>query len=267
MEIREIQLRLLSVMKKLHVYCVEHDIRYCMSYGTLLGAVRHKGFIPWDDDIDVIMPREDCHRLLELAKTTPLASDVGILHHSIDKAYHYNMIRAYDKNTVVSMPHVRTYPEGTGLWVDILPLDAYNPSLRYAPTRIALELTKKLQSGDLYALPGQRGAKQRVKQLIHALLPNKDNQIARRIDRLAMSVPLESTDYYTDAFERGKVHIVTKKTTFDELILLDFEDARFFAPRDPVAMLEYEYGPTWTEPPPPEERIPAHNITVQALSK
>ena len=60
----EIQAHLLGILKDVDAYCRVHDIRYSMAYGTLLGAVRHKGFIPWDDDIDLLMPRPDFERFV-----------------------------------------------------------------------------------------------------------------------------------------------------------------------------------------------------------
>ena len=61
---REIQLYLLEILKSVDAFCVNEGIRYSMAYGTLLGAVRHKGFIPWDDDIDLLMPRPDYERFV-----------------------------------------------------------------------------------------------------------------------------------------------------------------------------------------------------------
>ena len=62
---REIQLYLLDILKAVDSFCVKEGIRYSMAYGTLLGAVRHKGFIPWDDDIDLLMPRPDSEKSLD----------------------------------------------------------------------------------------------------------------------------------------------------------------------------------------------------------
>ena len=64
-EIKQIELNLLL---KLDEICKKYKLRYYLCGGTLLGAVRHKGFIPWDDDIDVLMPREDFEKLLRLEK-------------------------------------------------------------------------------------------------------------------------------------------------------------------------------------------------------
>ena len=65
-EIRQAQLVMLGLLKNLDIICKKHNLTYWLEGGTLLGAVRHKGFIPWDDDLDVMMPREDFNKLLEL---------------------------------------------------------------------------------------------------------------------------------------------------------------------------------------------------------
>ena len=67
-ELRKISEVQLELMDEVHRICIKNNIRYYMAYGTLLGAVRHKGFIPWDDDLDVIMFRRDYVRFLEEAK-------------------------------------------------------------------------------------------------------------------------------------------------------------------------------------------------------
>ena len=66
MTLEEIQQVSLEILKDVHRFCVENDIKYSLCYGTLLGAIRHNGFIPWDDDIDIMMPRPEYDRFIRL---------------------------------------------------------------------------------------------------------------------------------------------------------------------------------------------------------
>lgn len=72
LSLREIQKRLLIILIDFSKYCEEHNLKYSLAGGTVLGAIRHKGFIPWDDDIDVFMPRPDYDRFHRLIKDEPL---------------------------------------------------------------------------------------------------------------------------------------------------------------------------------------------------
>ena len=69
---REVQLLELEILKAFDAFAKKHSIPYHLAYGTLLGAVRHKGFIPWDDDIDVLVPRPEYERLLDLLESEGL---------------------------------------------------------------------------------------------------------------------------------------------------------------------------------------------------
>ena len=73
--LREVQEVETGILEAFHNYCEEHGLRYCMTYGTLIGAVRHHGFIPWDNDIDLYMPRPDYDRLI-----TPLDGVMTLTH-------------------------------------------------------------------------------------------------------------------------------------------------------------------------------------------
>ena len=66
MTLEEIQSVSLDILKDVHAFCVRNDIHYSLAYGTLIGAIRHKGFIPWDDDVDVVLPRPDYEKLCSL---------------------------------------------------------------------------------------------------------------------------------------------------------------------------------------------------------
>ena len=69
MTLREVQLFGLEILKDVHHFCTLNGIRYSLAYGTLLGAIRHKGFIPWDDDIDIVMPRPDYEKFCKTFKS------------------------------------------------------------------------------------------------------------------------------------------------------------------------------------------------------
>lgn len=119
MTLREIQLFSLEILKDVHKFCVENGIRYSLCGGTLLGAVRHKGFIPWDDDIDIDMPRPDYERFCKTYKSprfhliSPEDPDSCI-----------SFARVYDLNeTFVDCSQEPWAYLETGIWIDVFPID------------------------------------------------------------------------------------------------------------------------------------------------
>lgn len=120
--LRKIQLRELDILKEFVRICNKHDLHYFLAGGTLLGAVRHKGFIPWDDDIDVAMLREDYDRFAQLA---PLELDKRYFYQSPDTDPYYfltyNKIR--ENGTEIYEERFKDAKFHKGIFIDIFPLD------------------------------------------------------------------------------------------------------------------------------------------------
>lgn len=115
-ELKQIQL---GVLDAVVAFCTEHNLRYFLGYGTLLGAVRHKGYIPWDDDIDIMMPRKDYGYLLEHFNV--FNANYKVKNHHLDKRYPISFAKVFDKRTVLLENVRRKFDIGVN--IDIFPLD------------------------------------------------------------------------------------------------------------------------------------------------
>ena len=128
---REVQLGELEVLKKLDEICSQLNLRYFLTYGTLLGAVRHQGFIPWDDDVDVMMPRPDYEKLIEyLQFNEKELSPFKLMHYRTNKEYIYPISRFVDTRYWIDYEGTTDY--GLGLFVDIYPLDGCGNTAQHA---------------------------------------------------------------------------------------------------------------------------------------
>lgn len=118
-ECKKIQLDILDEIVNI---CDRNSLQYYLSYGSLLGAVRHKGFIPWDDDIDICLFRKDYEQLIKILKSKK-DNDIPVWLDIIDgdvSEYYYTFAKAVDSRTIAKMEDNLT---DHGIWIDIFPLD------------------------------------------------------------------------------------------------------------------------------------------------
>ena len=117
---REAQLGAYEILKFLDKFCRENNLKYFLMYGSLIGAVRDKGIIPWDDDIDIMMPRPDYDRLIQICASKDIAP-FKLFEKSLVSKYPHPIARMSDQRYKIDFENEKDY--GIGLFVDIYPLD------------------------------------------------------------------------------------------------------------------------------------------------
>lgn len=263
--IEECQQVELDIMKAIHSFCCERNLRYLLAYGTLIGAVRHKGFIPWDNDMDIVMPRSDYEQLISALKDRPIAGHLYLLHYSSDSKYHYQCARICDSRTEVRPPYIREQPKRMGVWVDVFPIDGIpdNPVLKSIAS-VRMGVLKVLQRSDIYAVEGVKGWKHSLKRALRKAFPNKGNAYQRKLDIIACKTGFGATDRAGNITEFEKTYAGYVPADFDSPMLLDFEGQRFFAPRRYDEILTSEYG-EYMELPPLEGRT-THDLDARWIA-
>ncbi len=121
-KIGDIQKLLVSLMKEIHDICESHEIIYNVFGGTMLGVVRHQGIIPWDDDIDITMPRPDYEKFIKLVRSS--LSDKYCVYTYPDEGYAYPFAKFCYKNTIL-VENLKPKYRKSKLYIDIFPIDGY----------------------------------------------------------------------------------------------------------------------------------------------
>lgn len=122
-DLRKLQLEELKILEEFIKVCNENNLKYYMLGGTLLGAIRHKGFIPWDDDVDVAMPRSDYEIFLQMAEKK-LNNEFELVTYKNNKNYRYPWARMITHNMKI-INHMANKPRVEYAWIDIIPLDGF----------------------------------------------------------------------------------------------------------------------------------------------
>lgn len=109
---------MLNILKYFDKVCRENNIQYSLIGGSLIGAVRHKGIIPWDDDIDVILSRNNYNKIINILKNDK-SSDYKLMSCDINSSYHFPFCKLIDVSTIVVEPTLREQIDGYGVFIDI----------------------------------------------------------------------------------------------------------------------------------------------------
>ena len=187
------QQRLLVMMDWFHNYCSEHQLTYYMIGGTMLGAVRHKGFIPWDDDIDVGMPREDYTRFIDLMEGKKDGIYIVETFRSKNLDYYVPFAKIYDTST--TLVEDRNPPLKRGLFLDVFPLDGAKDTLSWKAGYKVFRVQKNLLS--VLSAKKQKTYSAKTNFLIGLVsaIPQKGvfcNQLQQHIDRFCQSAPFST---------------------------------------------------------------------------
>lgn len=244
LSLRERQLEYLRILKELDRYCSETGLRYYIGCGTLIGAVRHKGFIPWDDDLDVFMPRPDYLKMIRLYKSEDFSFNTIYN----DKAHPYNFGRLCC-NRVFSISNGRPlYNFGIDVYViNGAPLDKKEQERLIDD--VFTHINKKQKLVSLYNLFKKRNLKWMGKVASYFL-----NRELFRAEHCFERYDFNRCDYI---WPYGGGKLIMKKENYGNPVKVDFEDGVFNAPEKYHEVLTLGYG-DYMQLPPIEKRQPYH---------
>jgi len=264
MNTRDIQQQSLKVLKDVHKFCDEKQIHYTLFGGTLLGAIRHQGFIPWDDDIDIAMPRPDYERFVNSYQ-----SKKGYQLFARERQGN-DVYLAYARVCDMAESYVRTetFPWSkfkTGVWIDIFPLDGMpaDEELAKKHTHLANNIFKNTnRARGIMAALNARGKESvlcyKLKTIGWRLILPYYKQWDKLIATCKKYDFEKSSHYSNIAFGGyGIKEYGTKEVFKDGYILHHFEDSQFYIMAGYDMALRKKYGDYMT-PPPPDKQIAQH---------
>lgn len=261
LSIREIQSVSLEILKQIADLCEELNLRYSLSYGTLLGAVRHHGYIPWDDDVDIMMPRPDYEKLLDYLSTHKLPH-LTLFNPETCPAYPYMISRVSDDRYYIDMENEDDY--GMGIFIDIYPFDGLGQTKKEA---VSFGLKGDRLSSFCYQATRKHFAIETTTSTFRKIIKLPVFLVSKCIGKDFFQKKLEKLagvkDYDTSEYvgcvvwlSGGENEIFPRKW-LDETIFMPFENYMFRVPKEYDCFLRYKYG-DYMQLPPEKDRIGHH---------
>lgn len=247
-----------EILDVVHNVCLENDLKYSLAYGTLIGAVRHKGFIPWDDDIDIMMPREDYEKLLQIwSRSAPKDYILQNYHTNSDYTNNFAKIRK-NHTTFLQSKDERNKKYHKGIFVDIFPGDRmptnfFLQKIQYIFFAINLLYSRGYRSGS----KGVIGIIERTLLLV----PKRYYFKLRDKTEAIMKYWNNQNGEYIFANTIQECKKLYPGNMFDNLQNIEFNGKSYYAVKDIDKVLCIKYG-NYMQLPPKNERMWKHHPII-----
>lgn len=246
-------------------FCAENGVRYMLAYGTLIGAARHQGFIPWDDDIDVILRTEEYYKLRALAKADPWLDAEKRYRFLLpgDRNYGYSFIKVVDTHYLLKEKNISDR-YSIGLYIDVFradywPEDPLREFLQLGRARLLLKMNEICIRGNLQDEKFIRLDKLlRPVDVLFRLLHITPESLCARLERQGKDNP---PGRYMGNISEGAGNKRLDAALFDGVTHLTFEGKAFPCPEKYDRMLREIYG-DYKKLPDPDKRVSNHSFTI-----
>ena len=258
-DIRPLQLRILDILLTIQQVCQAHNLRYYIIAGTLLGAMRHKGFIPWDDDLDIGMPRKDYDLLMQHASEW-MPRPLEVVSYETDPDYPLPFAKIQDSSTtLIERMHLRYVG---GIYIDVFPLDGMTSNPLLQRLHFARYFYLKKVQYFLYRDPYRHGhgPSSWLPLLCRKLYTLAEVQ--EKMRRMQRTYDFDHSDLVVD-HDDGLRGIMPRSYLGKPTPIL-FEGQQVMGAEHPDSYLSQKYGDYMTIPPGPKQR--QHNFHLLDLN-
>lgn len=249
---------MLPILIQFADFCDKNNLAYFLYAGTLLGAVRHKGFIPWDDDIDVVMPRKDYETFLKL--TGGKLDKFEVIHYSRTDNVIVPFIKIINPETILKE---KTAEQACAIGIDLFPLDGMPANkIKQAIHSFRIFISKGI-TGTFTCNLNLKTKIKKILTLIIKKLHNNKLRAMKKQDNLSKKYSYENSLYVTNTLwnaTNSKREIFPKEAV-DGFTKLEFEGKLFKAPKNYDAVLKALFGNNYMQPP-PENKRKNHEVEV-----
>lgn len=265
--IRNMQQKIKGILVYFMQLCEENNLRYWCTGGTMLGAIRHKGFIPWDDDIDVFMPRSDYERLYAIWPSIGDKKRYSLCRTTKEKVYHQTDMQLVDLNTTFINKHSVNEDIEHGLSIDIMPFEGVPDSKIARGIQIYHAIMYSVFN--VQRLPDHQG---KLLRSLTAVLLSLAKSPEKRY-RIWKHHETKFTQYDFDQSNSAKEMVTTLKALFHPYpremfttIDVEFEDLIIKIPKGYDLFMRTIYG-NYMELPPEKDRVPKHEVAYANLEE
>lgn len=252
-ELRKWQLKLLEILVYFRDFCEAHNLRFTLAAGTMLGAVRHKGFIPWDDDLDVQMPRKDYEKLIVLWNKDADKSRFRCERSDADKCVKFPMTVVRSMDTTCIYDHSVNLDICQGLKIDVEFLDGVpNSRSGMIVNSLCAKLLALLRAE---RIPNRKSIFLKIfSAIVLSMLPSHKSRwkLSKVLERRIMKCDFDGDFNYV----RYLATPMRKKSLYDGVIYADFEGYKMPIPKGYDEILKAYYG-DYMQFPPEDKRKPA----------